>query len=267
MEVISCSPGGPSPVNSNSALSQASNNNSTSNNNNKHSSNSNNNVVPPNNVANSSNLIVSNGSSSNSNALAVTPKLEHSPPEHFERQTVLMWGAASNNNNSSTNRSPTATPTSNGLYAESNHMKLANQIVMSPNEHQSHHHQQSQQSNVHLKWNENNTKEIPVSGVPIYQIHSHQQESTGVDTSSMYAQVSHSPHLPHHSSSANTGGHIVSPDQSGLHHSPQNHHQSVLQQSTQQHQTVGSSCEVWSPAYSQYQYFTYHHAPQHANTQ
>lgn len=250
MDAVSCSSGGQSPANTNSAnsLSQTSTNNSTSN---TISSNNNNSIVTSNNASNTN---VTNGRSSNSSStLAVTPKMEHSPPEHYERQTVLMWGAASSNNNATTNRSPSTTPTSNGLYADSNHMKLSNQMVVSPSEQQ---HQSG-----HLKWNEqNNSKEIPVSGVPVYQIHQHQQQdSTATDTASIYAQVSHSPHLSHHSSSGGVA--IVSPDHSGVHHSPQNHHQSVLQQSTPQHQTVGSSCEVWSPAYSQYQYFTYHNPP------
>lgn len=253
----SCSPGGSSPVNS-----QTSNTNSTSNNTANNNANHSNN----NNVANSSNSNVTNGTSTNSNS-SVTPKLEHSPPEHYERQTVLMWGTASNNTNSSANRSPSTESTPNGLYAtnDGNHMKHNNQIVMSPVGGAEHYTKRST-ANSHLKWSE--SKEIPVT----YQLHSH-QDATGAasDTASMYAQVSHSPHLSHHSSStgsAASAAHIVSPDQSGLHHSPQEQqHSSVLQQATSQHQTVGSSCEVWSPAYSQYQYFTYHHAPQHANTQ
>lgn len=220
-------------------------------------------VLASNNVTNSSNANVTNGSNSN----AVTPKIEPSPPsEHYERQTVLMWGTSSHNNSS--NRSPATTPTSNGLYStENSHMKLSNQIVLSPGEQQQqqqHSHHNSTQSSGHMKWTDSaNTKEIPVSaGVPIYQIHSHQTEtaSAAVDASSMYAHVAHSPHLTHHSSSsASSGGHIVSPEHSSA--TASQNHQHVSQQ------TIGSSCEVWSPAYSQYQYFTYHHAPQHANTQ
>lgn len=251
-------------------------------------------VLTANNVTNSSNANVTNGSNSNSNStLVVTPKIEQSPPnEHYERQTVLMWGTSSHSNSS--NRSPTTTPTSNGLYpSESTHMKLSNQIVMSPSE-QQHHQQQHSHHNstqsgghmrqVDMKWSDGvggngtstggaaaaiaaaggtSAKEIPVSaGVPIYQIHSHQSEtaSAAVDASSMYAHVAHSPHLTHHSSSsASSGGHIVSPEHGTV--TPSQNHQHVSQQS------IGSSCEVWSPAYSQYQYFTYHPAPQHANTQ
>lgn len=145
---------------------------------------------------------------------------------------------------------------------------------MSPSEHQQHSHHNSTPSSGHMKWSDGggasvsvagsaSAKEIPVSaGVPIYQIHSHQSEtaSAAVDASSMYAHVAHSPHLTHHSSSsASSGGHIVSPEHTSA--TPSQNHQHVSQQ------TIGSSCEVWSPAYSQYQYFTYHPAPQHANTQ
>lgn len=262
METISCSPGGSSPVNS-----QTSNTNSTSNNTANNNINSSTNTNTNNNMANTSNANVTNGTPTNSNN-SVTPKLEHSPPEHYERQTVLMWGATTNNaNNASANRSPSTTPTSNGLYAtgdSQSRMKHNNQIVMSPGGGATEHYTKRSTTNSHLKWSESK-----VTGV--YQLHSHQDTTAAAsDTASMYAQVSHSPHLSHHSSStgsATSAGHIVSPDQSGLHHSPQNTHPAVLQQTSSQHQTVGSSCEVWSPAYSQYQYFTYHHAPQHANTQ
>lgn len=166
-----------------------------------------------------------------------------------------MWGSTSNSNASSTNRSPNTTPTSNGMYTDTHHGKLSNQMVMSPalDEH----------SSAHLKWNGHSTKDVPGSGggVQVYQIHHHHHDSN-VDAS-MYSHVGQSPHLAQHS------GHIIaasSEHQASLHHSPQNHH--VLQGgSHQQQQTIGSSCEVWSPSYSQYQYFTYHHAPQHASTQ
>lgn len=133
-------------------------------------------------------------------------------------------------------------------------MKLSNQID---------HNSNPQSGGTHLKWTENqttSTKDIPVSaGIPLYQIHSHVSDAAAaiaVDTSSMYAQVAHSPHLSHHSTSSSTSGsHIVSPDHTNNSSTTQNPHQQ---------QTIGSSCEVWSPAYSQYQYFTYHH---HANTQ
>ncbi|KAJ6635828.1 Aryl hydrocarbon receptor [Pseudolycoriella hygida] len=225
MEAAPCSSGGQSPVTSGTPT---------------------NSLIP---VTNSStNNPTPNSAATNTqnggSVLTITPKVEHSPPEHYERQTVLMWGSASNSNSS--HRSPSTTPTSNGMYSENHHMKLTNQMVMSPV--MDDHH------NAHLKWNGGSSKVIPSSEVQVYQIHPHQD----VD-GSMYAHVSQSPHLSQHS------GHIVASDQTALHHSPQNHHHSVLQ--SQQQQSIGSSCEVWSPAYSQYQYFTYHHAPQHASTQ
>lgn len=252
MDVVSCSSGGPSPVN----------NGPTSN--------------PPIPVTNSiaSSISVSNGGGSNgsiatpnsgssSGSLTITPKIEHSPPEHYERQTVLMWGAATSNSNTPNNNRPTSTtPTSNGLYhsdsAAHHHLKLSNQMtIMSPpgmEDHQSHTQQQ-------LKWN-GNAKD---GTVQVYQIHPHQDGSNSVDTSSMYS--SHHA-IGHHGSS--TSG--TAADQTTMHHSPQSHHGGGggLQASNHhahQQQTIGSSCEVWSPAYSQYQYFTYHHAPQHASTQ
>lgn len=193
-----------------------------------------------------------------------------------------MWGAS--NHIGSSARSPATTPTSNGLYpgADSGHMKLSNQIL-SPSEH-AHHAAAAAaaaaaQSNAHLKWSESQaitSKDIPVSA-GIYSIHSHQSDTVTVsDASSMYAQVAHSPHLTHHTTtaaiptSAGSAGHIVSPDHNSntttSHHS---HPANALQPppSAAAQQSIGSSCEVWSPAYSQYQYFTYHHAPQHANTQ
>ncbi|XP_055298517.1 aryl hydrocarbon receptor protein 1 isoform X3 [Sitodiplosis mosellana] len=153
MDPVSCSPGNHSPAHSA---------NSTNNNNNSRNDAG---VLTSNNVTNSSNANVTNGSNSNSNStLAVTPKMEPSPPtEHYERQTVLMWGTSSHNN--STNRSPSAsTPTSNGLYpTENSHMKLSNQIVLSPSEQQQHSHHNSSQSGGHMKWSEGgSTKEIPV---------------------------------------------------------------------------------------------------------
>lgn len=263
-----CPSGGPSPVNN------ANSHNSTSN------PNASSNTVT---TVNSSNSIHSNGT--NSTALSITPKLEHSPPEHYERQTVLMWGTATTNSNAQqqqpTNRSPTGTPTTNGLYSDAQQqhlMKLSNQIVVSPAIDDHH-------SNAHIKWNDGN-KEIATGAGSVYQVHAH-QDGSGVDANSIYAtQVqSQSPHLSTHHS----GHSIVSPEHT-VHHSPSQNSQSGLQTATvpgatsvNHHQTVGSNgsssgggtggssggsgCEVWSPAYSQYQYFTYHHAPQHASTQ
>lgn len=235
-----CPSDGSSPVNNGNGL-----NNSTPN------PNANNNAVTS---VNSSNRI-HNSNDNAATVLPITPKVEHSPPEHFERQTVLMYGNASTNSNQVTNRSPTATPTTNNLYTDSqqHHLKLSNQIVTSPAIDDHH-------PNSHIKWNDGG-KEHPSSGISVYQVHAH-QDAADVDASAMYA-VQVQSQATHHS-----GHGIVSPEHS-VHHLPsQNSHQTVLQSaSASHHQSVGSSCEVWSPAYSQYQYFTYHHAPQHASTQ
>lgn len=223
MDVVSCSSGGPSPVNSVSSIPL----NSTPNN--PSSANSN---TSTNSVTNSNNG-TSNG------IMTVTPKVEHSPPQHYEpqRQTVLMWGTATSNSNNNSTRSPNTTPTSNGMYSE--HLKLSNQID-EHHHHQQHHHHHHQNS--HLKWNGNSKDSIQV-----YPIHQHHDGSLDP----MYAQS-----MSHH------GSHL-----DHLHQSPQGQ-SSVGHHGNQQAQAVGSSCEVWSPAsYSQYQYFTYHHAPQHASTQ
>lgn len=182
-----------------------------------------------------------------------------------------MWGAS--NHVSGTVRSPATTPTSNGLYPNDNaHLKLSNQMLSS-GEHAHHSAAVAAAAAAQLKWSESQAaggKEIPVSA-GLYSIHSHQSDTVTVsDASSMYAQVAHSPHLTHHSTSSagSSAAHIVSPDHSS--NTTQSHHShpaNALQPSVAAQQSIGSSCEVWSPAYSQYQYFTYHHAPQHANTQ
>lgn len=76
-------------------------------------------------------------------SIIVTPKVENSPPEHYERQTVLMWGAPNANDPSVTpgvntsTRSPSSTPTSsNGLYVDN---KIDEHHIIS--------------SSNHLKWN------------------------------------------------------------------------------------------------------------------
>lgn len=179
--------------------------------------------------------------------MPVTPKVEQSPPHSYEpqRQTVLMWGA-SNQNSSVSTRSPNTTPTSNEIYNDTNHhLKLSNHIVMSPSTDEQHH-----THNSHLKWNGTN-KHIMSQSYSLNQHH----EVSGVG----YSEVEQQP-ITHH-----VGGHIVSTEH--LHQSPQSQLE-VVHSINQQTQAVGSSCEVWSPAsYSQYQYFTYHHAPQHASTQ
>lgn len=224
IDAVSCSSGGPSPVtnhnNSSIPLAQTPNSNNSSNVPN----------IPP----------TPPNSNSSNGILAVTPKIEHSPPisqSQYERQTVLMWGAS---NNSS--RSPNTTPTSNGVYQDVGHLAssnkqtpLSNQI--SPASEDSHH---AVGLSSHLKWN-GITKDVP--GVHVYPLHQH--HDLNVDHSAaMYQQA-----LQHHS-----GGHLD--------------HSAALHQATAG-SNAQNNCEVWTPpSYSQYQYFAYHHAPQHhASTQ
>lgn len=190
-------------------------------------------------------------------------KTEHSPSETFERQTVLMWGSTSNSNASS-NRSPNNTPTSNTIYADPMHP--GSKLSMNLDEHH--------------KWKGSHPQKetTAAAGIQVYQI-THlpdtHPETYSSSSGSLLAQSSHHTGGAHQ---ANSSGHS--------HHSPQihhHHHQHHLQQQQQQslhhggsessnpipstHHPIGSGCEVWSPSYSQYQYFTYHHAPQHASTQ
>lgn len=267
MEVVSCSSGGPSPVNSTSSIAM--------------------NTTPNhiNSTNTQTNNINSNNSNDNSNIVSVTPKVEHSPPENYERQTVLMWGTTSGgdgDNESTTtttttptvnlvNRSPSNTSTSNGFYDDAQQIKI--------NEH-------SRPHTNNMKWNgtmKGNNSTV-VSEVHIYELHQ-QNSSDAVDSNSIYTDHNnvgiHHPsgghitaetdHQSHHQSSHSHPDIIMqstmNQDNANCHHPHQHHIQS--QQQTHLH-TIGSnsSCEVWSSApYSQYQYFTYHHAPQHASTQ
>lgn len=146
-----------------------------------------------------------------------------------------MWGTS---NNSS--RSPNTTPTSNGAYQDVGHLSSAtkqtpsNQI--SPSSEDSHHAVGGTTGlSSHLKWN-GITKDV--SGVHVYPLHQH--HDLNVDHSAaMYQQA-----LSHHS-----GGHL-------------DHSAAALHQAAGQN--AQNNCEVWTPpSYSQYQYFAYHHAPQH----
>jgi hypothetical protein len=241
IDAASCSSGGPSPAASVSSvqLNQPPNaslnpNNSISNNIN--SSNTNNSSTSNTTTANTTNGI-----------LPITPKVEHSPPQQYEpqRQTVLMWGTSNSNNNSS--RSPNTTPTPNGMYHQDPHsLKLANHLDVSPVasvDENNHHHNHHNQHSSNFKWNGNN-KDLS-SGIHVYSIH---QPHDGSLDSSMYSQIPQT--IPSHHS----GGHIISASEHAMHQSGMNNPQT-------------SNCEVWTPStYSQYQYFTYHHA-QHASTQ
>lgn len=225
IDAVSCSSGGPSPVtNHNNAsipLAQTPNSNNSSNIPN----------IPP----------TPPNSNSSNGILAVTPKIEHSPPisqSQYERQTVLMWGAS---NNSS--RSPNTTPTSNGAYPDgsvghlsstTNKQTSSSNQISPASEDSSHHGVGTAGLSSHLKWN-GIAKDVP--GVHVYPLHQHHE--LNVDHSAaMYQQA-----LSHHS-----GGHLD--------------HTTALHQAA--NQNAQNNCEVWTPpSYSQYQYFAYHHAPQH----
>lgn len=247
MENVSCSSGGPSPANSVSSIAVNPNIN-------------NNDSEPPtrnatngtNSTSNSSNS--SNVNTSNASIMPVTPKIEHSPPPHPyepQRQTVLMWGTSNPNSSEAITRSPNNTsPTSNDIYSE--HLKHSNQIIMSPAIEEHHHHHHAQ-----LKWN-GNSKNIGIHGGGGGYSHHHD----GIESNSIYSQSLSHHHIvspEHHLHQVSSQGQSISGNSSVGGHSV--NHQPPSQ-------AVGSSCEVWSPAsYSQYQYFTYHHAPQHASTQ
>ncbi|KAL5272976.1 AHR family protein [Megaselia abdita] len=118
------------------------------------------------------------------NSIIVTPKVENSPPEHYERQTVLMWGAPNSNDQSVTPgvntsaRSPSSTPTSsNGLYVD-NKIDEHN-IISTPNQ---------------LKWNGAISKSgtTTAATVDIYQM---PQQSHSDD--SIYSQHLSSENLQH----------------------------------------------------------------------
>ncbi|XP_055679518.1 aryl hydrocarbon receptor protein 1 isoform X2 [Lutzomyia longipalpis] len=212
MDVVSCSSGGPSPVNAspaglplNSAPSGGASNQTTP-------------------VSASSTLATTTPSSNNG---IVTPKVESSPPEHYERQTVLMWGATGTQASA---RSPSTTPTSNGMYSETHHLKLHNQMVMSPALEDSHHHGHH---NSHLKWNGSTSKDIS------YPVHQGHHESPNLEhpasTAAMYAQVSQAAGIGHH-------GAIVGNEV--LHQSPQAPATPQGGTGAQTQAVVGSSCEV-----------------------
>ncbi|XP_063708955.1 aryl hydrocarbon receptor [Culicoides brevitarsis] len=180
IDAVSCSSGGPSPVTTHNIQTPNSNNSTSTNNNN----------IPP----------TPPNSNSSNGILAVTPKIEHSPPistqSQYERQTVLMWGAS--NNNSS--RSPNTTPTSNGAAAyQEHHVKQTPSHQISPTSEDSHHASSAATPgslSSHLKWN-GITKDVP-PGVHVYPLHQHHE--LNVDHSAaMYQQA-----LSHHSA----GGHL-----------------------------------------------------------
>lgn len=193
---------------------------------------------------------------SSNGVLSIQPKIETSPPppppsashrsfsdQSSQRQTVLMWGtgnAHQTNENTSTATSPSstrspnntprsanATPSSNNLYSHNQHYNNSNQQ----------HHIQQQQSMIdslnlhpsshqhHNKWNENtvsNSKDV----ISVFPLQSNTELYSTTNSQSPSSNSIHSNDHHHH------------------------HHQHLG--------GIGSNCEVF-PAYSQYQYFSYHH--------
>lgn len=164
--------------------------------------------------------------------LAIQPKLENSPPSNraydqgLHRQTVLMWGTG---NQQSNEMSPlTASPSNTRSPCQT--PKPNHSLSLFNNQAMGQHHEKcgGKLHDGHHKWNgnsaaaNNSAKEV----ISIFPIH-HNNDS--------------------YSQSASTNAlHTVD-----THHS--NHH-------LHRH-TSDISSEVWPAAYSQYQYFSYHHVP------
>jgi hypothetical protein len=200
----------------------------------------------------------------NSNVLPlVQPKTENSPPptiqqmsysdQAAQRQTVLMWGSGSSSQQASEDNEVTSSPSHTKSPTLTNPISSKPQIsaikavsIYHENYNPSHiqaHSQDKinqnlidnqlhqQQQHSNLKWN-GTAQAGNKELVSIYPIH---------DNMEIYA-------------SANS-------------HSSGDHQNLVMGGSG----GAGSNCEVWpTTTYSQYQYFTYHHAPnhqQHASTQ
>lgn len=166
--------------------------------------------------------------------------MENSPPSNrpydqvLHRQTVLMWGSGNQQSNDmspvnaspSNTRSPCQTPKPNhSLSLFNNQTSLHAQ--------QSAHHEKcsklldSQHNSHHIKWNGNAAVNSGKEVISIFPIH-HNNDA--------YSQSAASSNALHSVDS---------------HHS--NHH-------LHRHSSDISS-EVWPSAYSQYQYFSYHHVP------
>ncbi|XP_055387647.1 hypoxia-inducible factor 1-alpha isoform X2 [Condylostylus longicornis] len=193
MEIVSCSSNDPSPVN-----------------------------TTPNNTT--------SGSNATTPVTTITPKIENSPTENYERQTVLMWGTAGSVSNesgtaipvsvvNSTTRSPIHTPSSNGgLFT---------------NDHQ----QQEKLEDNHMKWNGDTTtpssavtKEIVVSpDGSIYQVH-HHASSEMIDSTPLYPGNAHHMALHHngnhHHSQVRADVIMQTENSSQAVHSTHQHHQS-----------------------------------------
>lgn len=176
-------------------------------------------------------------------SLAIQPKLEHSPPANrpydqvLHRQTVLMWGSGNQQSNDvSVNVSPLNTRSCQ--TPKPNHsLSLFNNQTTIHAQQNPHHDKcsskaslEAQHNSHHIKWNGSNNSSSSSSKevISIFPIH-HNNEAY---TQSASANALHSVDSHHHS----------------------NHH-------LHRHSSDISNCEVWPTAYSQYQYFSYHHVP------
>lgn len=141
-----------------------------------------------------------------------------------------MWGAGNQqanemspvNTSSSNTRSPCQTPKSNHSLS-----LFANQTSIHPQQNAHNDKCSKILDNHHIKWNGNSAVNNGKEVISIFPIH-HNNEA--------YTQ-----------STANNALHSAD-----SHHS--NHH-------LHRHSSEIGNCEVWPSAYSQYQYFSYHHVP------
>jgi hypothetical protein len=161
----------------------------------------------------------------------IQPKIEDSPPPNrtydqiLQRQTVLMWG--SNHSRSSddvpmSTRSPCDTPKSVNNSFANFHANSNNTLPVAAayDKHGKEQIESIQSTPHHIKWNGNACGNNNKEVISIFPIHHNSETSSSPSASS-----------------------------NALHDTRYSNHT--------RHNEI-SNCEVW-PAYSQYQYFPYHH--------
>lgn len=177
--------------------------------------------------------------------LAIQPKLENSPPTNrpydqvLHRQTVLMWGSGNQQSNDvspvnvspSNTRSPCQTPKPNHSLSLFNN-----------------------QTTIHAQQNPHNDKCTSKAAALEAQHNSHHIKWNGNGNNSNSGKEVISIFPIHHNNEAYT----QSASANALHHSVDSHHSN---HHLHRHSSDISNCEVWPTAYSQYQYFSYHHVP------
>lgn len=167
--------------------------------------------------------------------------------------------------NSNSSSIPPTPPSSNGVIA------ITPKIEHSPPPPSGHHYEPHRQTV--LMWGAaNQSSRVSPSSTPtangLYDTSQKSMEETatlkwnGKESAALHVYPSLHHQAPSHEEAmyalggggaGSAGGHLHSGE----------HHQNTASQS-QNH--LGNSCEVWTPSYSQYQYF-YHHPPQHTSTQ